>query len=144
MELSLHRLRMLKEFARRGTVTRAAQALQYTPSAVSQQLSTLERETGVTLFEHVGRRLRLTPDGRLLAAHAAEILEAEERARVALEQAQKTLTAELTVGVVATVAASLMPPTIAALAQREPGVTVRTREVSPEVALAAVREGSSI
>lgn len=141
MELSLHRLRLLREFARRGTVTRAAEVLQYTPSAVSQQLSALEREVEVVIFEHVGRRLRLTPDGRLLALHAVEILAAEERARTALEQAQKTLTAELTVGVVATVAASLLPPTLRILGEQEPGVTVRTREVSPEVALAAVRDG---
>lgn len=141
MELSLHRLRMLREFSRRGTVTGAAAALRYTPSAVSQQLSTLERDAGVTLFEHVGRRLRLTPEGRLLATHAAEILAAEERAQTALEQAQKTLTAELTVGVVATVAASLMPPTLGILGEQEPGITVRSREVSPEVALAAVRDG---
>lgn len=141
MELSLHRLRMLREFARRGTVTQAARALQYTPSAVSQQLNVLERDAGVTLFEHVGRRLRLTAEGRLLAAHAAEILTAEEQARTALEQAQKVLTAELTVGVVATVAASLVPTTLRILGQQEPRITVHTREVSPEVALAAVRDG---
>lgn len=141
MELSLHRLRMLQEFSRRGTVTRAAAALQYTPSAVSQQLSALEREVGVALFEQVGRRLRLTPDGRILAQHAAEILSAEERARTALESAQKAVIAELTIGVVATVATSLLPTTLRILDEHEPGVTVRTREVSPEVALEAVRDG---
>ncbi|GAB3300061.1 LysR family transcriptional regulator [Parasphingorhabdus pacifica] len=50
MELSLHRLRMLHEFARRGTITDAAAALHYTPSAVSQQLGALEREVGLNCW----------------------------------------------------------------------------------------------
>lgn len=141
MELSLHRLRMLHEFARYGTITGAATALHYTSSAVSQQLSALEREIGLELLEQVGRKLRLTEVGRLLAKHAAEILAAEERARIALEQGQETLTADLTVGVLATIAASLVPPALGILAQRHPEVTVRTREVTPEDALASVRDG---
>src|SRR5690625_2480554 len=121
MELSLHRLRMLSEFARCGTVTRAAAVLHYTPAAVSQQLAVLEREVGVELLEQVGRRVRLTEIGRVLARHAAEILEAEERARLALEQAQHVLDADLTVGMPATLAGSLVPPILALLAERHPG-----------------------
>lgn len=141
MELSLHRLRMLHEFARCGTITGAAAALHYTPSAVSQQLGALEREVGVRLLEQVGRRVRLTEGGRVLAEHGAEILAAEERARIALERSRETLTANLTVGVLATVAASLVPSTLELLAERHPGVAVRTREVTPEDALVAVRDG---
>ncbi len=141
MELSLHRLRMLHEFARCGTITEAAAALHYTPSAVSQQLGALEREVGLELLEQVGRRLRLTEVGRLLAKHAAEVLTAEERARIALEQKQETLTADLSVGVLATIAASLVPSALATLSDRHPRVTVRTREVTPEDALTSVRDG---
>ncbi len=120
MELSLNRLRMLRELSRRGTLTEAAAALHYTPSAVSQQLAALEREVAVPLLEHVGRRVRLTEIGRVLAQHAEEILAAEERARIALEQARETLTADLTVGVLATLAGTLVPPTLATLAERHP------------------------
>ncbi|MDT0300653.1 LysR family transcriptional regulator [Streptomonospora wellingtoniae] len=141
MELSLHRLRMLHEFARCGTVTGAAAVLHYTPSAVSQQLAVLEREVGVELLEQVGRRVRLTEIGRVLARHAAEVLAAEERARIALEQAQRTVDADLTVGMPATLAGSLVPPTLALLARRYPGVRVKTREVVPEETAAAVRDG---
>ncbi|MDF4251887.1 LysR substrate-binding domain-containing protein [Streptomyces sp. WMMB303] len=141
MELSLNRLRMLRELSRRGTLTAAAAALHYTPSAVSQQLAALEREVCVPLLEHVGRRVRLTEIGRVLAQHAEEILAAEERARIALEQARDTLTAELTVGVLATLAGTLVPPTLATLTERHPGVHVRTREVVPEETQAAVRDG---
>jgi DNA-binding transcriptional LysR family regulator len=141
MELSLNRLRMLRELSRCGTLTEAAAALHYTPSAVSQQLAALEREVCVPLLEHVGRRVRLTETGRVLAQHAEEILAAEERARIALEQARETLTADLTVGVLATLAGTLVPPTLATLAERHPGVRVKTREVVPEETQAAVRDG---
>lgn len=141
MNLSLRRMRALHEFASRGTITRAAEALHYTPSAVSQQLTALEREVGVPLFEQVGRRLRLTPSGRMLALHASEMLAAEERARADVERAQTSLSASLTVGVVATFAASLLPTTLRILGEQEPGIDVSTREVSPEVALEAVHDG---
>lgn len=141
MNLSLRRMRALHEFASRGTITRAAEALHYTPSAVSQQLTALERDVGIPLFEQVGRRLRLTPNGRMLALHAGQMLAAEERARADVERAQTSLTASLTVGVVATFAASLLPITLRILGEQEPGIDVSTREVSPEVALEAVHDG---
>ena len=61
--LDLYRLRLLRELHRRGTITAVAQALSFSPSAISQQLATLERETGVRLLEPAGRRVRLTPAG---------------------------------------------------------------------------------
>lgn len=141
MNLSLRRMRALHEFAARGTIARAAEALHYTPSAVSQQLAALERDVGVPLYEQVGRRLRLTPSGRMLAQHASEMLAAEERARADVERAQTSLSASLTVGVMATFAASLLPTTLRILSEQEPGIYVSTREVSPEVALEAVHDG---
>lgn len=141
MELSLHRLRMLYEFSRCGTVTETATILHYTPSAVSQQLAVLEREVGLELFEQAGRRLRLTEAGRVLATHAEEVLAAERRARIAVEQAQQTLEADLSVGVLATLASSLIPPALMLLRERHPGVRVKTREVPPEHMQVAVREG---
>ena len=82
--LDLNRLRLLLELPRRGTITAVAQALSYSPSTISQQLATLERETGVRLLEPVGRRVRLTPQAELLAQHAAGLLEQVERAEAAL------------------------------------------------------------
>lgn len=89
MELSLRRLRMLRELHRRGTVTAAAQALHYTTSAVSQQLTQLERDVGAKLFERRGRRVQLTEIGLLLAEHAEEIMRSVDRATSALEQTQE-------------------------------------------------------
>ena len=73
--LDLRRLRLLRELEARGTVHAAAAALDYTPSAVSQQLAVLEREAGATLLERTGRTLSLTDAGRLLVAHAAALLD---------------------------------------------------------------------
>lgn len=141
MELSLHRLRMLREFHRRGTVTAAATALHYTASAVSQQLAQLERDVGARLFERLGRRVQLTEMGMVLAEHAEEILGSVERATMALEEAQESISVRLTTGVFATVAAGLLPSALTALATSHPGVALRTREVAPETAAVAVRDG---
>ncbi|NUT55486.1 MAG: LysR family transcriptional regulator, partial [Thermoleophilia bacterium] len=72
--LDLRRLRLLRELHERGTVAAVAGALQYTPSAVSQQLAVLEREAGVPLLEKAGRTLRLTDAALVLVEHAAALL----------------------------------------------------------------------
>ncbi|TWV55442.1 LysR family transcriptional regulator [Streptomyces misionensis] len=72
--LEVRRLRVLAEFAARGTVAATAEALHLTGPAVSQQLAALERETGLTLLERQGRTLRLTEAGRRLVDHAAVVL----------------------------------------------------------------------
>src|SRR6266480_4476750 len=69
----LHRLRLLQEFAARGSIARTAAVLGYTPSAVSQQLAALEREAGTALLDRSARRAELTDAGRRLAGHAEEI-----------------------------------------------------------------------
>ncbi|EOD65235.1 LysR family transcriptional regulator [Amycolatopsis vancoresmycina] len=142
MELSLHRLRMLRELHRRGTVTAAAAALHYTASAVSQQLAQLERDVGAKLFERLGRRVQLTELGTLLTEHAEEILGSVERATLALEEAQEARTVRLTAGVWASVASGLLPTALTTLAGAHPGIEVRTRELAPEDTAEAVRDGS--
>lgn len=142
MELSVHRLRMLRELHRRGTITAAAASLHYTASAVSQQLALLERDVGAKLFERLGRRVQLTELGVLLTEHAEEILGAVERATLALETAQDAVSAKLTAGVWASVASGLLPTALTALAAEHPGIQVRTRELAPEETADAVRDGS--
>src|SRR5918998_1443522 len=76
--LDLRRLRLLCELHERGTIAAVADALQYTPSAVSQQLALLEREAGVRLLERAGRGVRLTDPALVLAEHADVLLELVE------------------------------------------------------------------
>ncbi|WP_019812612.1 LysR family transcriptional regulator [Saccharomonospora saliphila] len=142
MDLSVHRLRMLRELHRRGTITAAAATLHYTASAVSQQLAQLERDVGAKLFERLGRRVQLTELGMLLTEHAEQILDAVERATLALEEAQETTSVRLTAGVWASVASGLLPTALTALATEHPGIEVRTRELAPEETADAVRDGS--
>ncbi|MDQ4116905.1 MAG: LysR substrate-binding domain-containing protein [Actinomycetota bacterium] len=142
MELSLPRLRMLRELHRRGTITAAANALHYTASAVSQQLAQLERDVGAKLFERLGRRVRLTDLGTLLAEHAEDILGSVERATLALEEAQESISVRLTAGVWASVASGLLPAALTILVESHPGIEVRTRELAPEDTASAVRDGT--
>src|SRR6202012_3063212 len=72
--LDVHRLRLLRELDRRGTLAAVARALSYSPSAVSQQLSQLEAETCGTLLEPVGRGVRLTPLARILVPYPEALL----------------------------------------------------------------------
>src|SRR4051794_11684373 len=72
--IDLRRLRLLRELRERGTIAAVADALNYTPSAVSQQLAALERETGVLLLERVGRGVRLTDAAHRLAEHTDIVL----------------------------------------------------------------------
>jgi DNA-binding transcriptional LysR family regulator len=82
--LDLHRLRLLVEFAARGSIAGTAAFLGYTPSAVSQQLAVLEREAGTALLDRSARRAELTDAGRRLAGHAERILAMVEEAETDL------------------------------------------------------------
>ena len=78
--LDVRRLRLLVELSQRGTLAAVAEALSYSPSSVSQQLSQLEREAGVPLLVQVGRRVQLTPQAELLVGHARAVLDRLEEA----------------------------------------------------------------
>ncbi|MBB6120518.1 LysR family transcriptional regulator [Nocardiopsis algeriensis] len=107
--LDLRRLQVLREFGVQGTIASTAAVLGYTPSAISQQLSTLERETGVALLERTARGAELTDAGRLLVSHAEEILAlVEVTESVLAEQAGKAM-GVVTVTAFPTAAVALAP-----------------------------------
>lgn len=130
----LRRLRLLHELALRGTIADVATALSYSPSTVSQQLAQLEREAGVSLLEPDGRRVRLTAQGRLLAAHAARALELDEAARAELSTSQHAEEA-VRIAVMPTAAEALVPPALTLLAERMPDLRVEMVEMAPEEGL---------
>jgi len=84
--MDVHRLRILRELADRGSVSSVASALSFTPSAISQQLRTLQDEVGVALTEPAGRGIRLTDAGHALVRHADAVLAAVARAEAAAEE----------------------------------------------------------
>ena len=136
------RLRLLQEFARRGTMNAVADALGLTSSAVSQQLATLSREAGVVLFERVGRRVRLSAQGQLLAAHADTILDALEAAAADLRAARIEPRGELHVASFGTFAKTELVPAILRLQRRHPALRIIVHELETDAALEAVRSGA--
>ena len=71
--LNIHRLTLLRELDRRGTLAAVARVLNYSPSAISHQLSQLEKEAGVPLLESVGRGVKLTAAAERLVEHTNEV-----------------------------------------------------------------------
>lgn len=129
----LRRLRMLHELALRGTIAEVAASLSYSPSTVSQQLGILEREAGVALLEPDGRRVRLTPAGRVLAAHAARALELDAGARAALAGGPSLEPVRL--AAMPTAAETIVPAALTLLAAREPRLRVELAALPPEESL---------
>ena len=128
----LRRLRLLHEFALRGTIAEVAHSLAYSPSTVSQQLALLEREAGVPLLEPDGRRIRLTAEGRVLAAHAARALELDEQARQQLAQAPAEA---VRISAMPTAAETIVPAALTAVAATHPHLRVEMTEAPPEEGL---------
>lgn len=139
--LDLRRLRLLRELARRGTIAAVAEAFSFSPSAVSQQLSTLEKETGVRLLEPAGRRVRLTAQAELLVTHAEVLLEEMERAEAALAQSLETTVGTLRVAAFQTAVLALVPGALIRLAQKHPQLRVEVTELEPAVATPALVAG---
>ncbi|MDN4481991.1 LysR family transcriptional regulator [Demequina lignilytica] len=133
--LDLVRLATLRELAQRGTVAAAADALGYTPSAVSQQLAALERQAGVPLTRRTGRGLRLTPAGERLVARAGELLATMEIAEAELRSGTAPAG---TVRVAAFQSASLtiIPRAVAMLRETDPLIRTVVTESEPGAALA--------
>jgi DNA-binding transcriptional LysR family regulator len=139
--LDLHRLRLLRELQRRGTITAVAQALSFSPSAVSQQLATLERETGVRLLEPAGRRVRLTAQAEVLVRHAEVLLEEMEKAESALARSLDETTGTLRVAAFQTAVMALVPDALKTLGTRRPQLRVEVTELEPDAALPALVAG---
>ncbi|WP_230672264.1 LysR substrate-binding domain-containing protein [Rathayibacter sp. Leaf248] len=133
--LDVRRLVLLREVAVRGTLAAAAEALAYSPSAVSQQLSVLERETGVELLRKVGRRVQLTPQAEILVEAAGEVLALLERAEAALAASGESVTGRVRVAVFQSAALALMPRALRFAAERFPEVRVEMVQREPEGAL---------
>ncbi|GAA4671898.1 LysR family transcriptional regulator [Gordonia humi] len=122
--LNVTRLRILRELHIRGTLAAVADALSYTPSAVSQQLSQLEREAGVPLLERVGRGVRLTAPAVGLVEHADAVITRLELAEAELAASQPDVHGTLCVALFQSVVLELAPATLTLLAERHPRLRV--------------------
>lgn len=134
------RLRLLRDLAEYGTMTAVGEVSGMTSSAVSQHLARLEREAGVRLFDRVGRRVRLTPEGHRLVGHAHTVLNALDAAEKDLREAG-TPRGPVHVATFATAAARHLLPAVRTARTRFPELRVVVHELEPADAVAALREG---
>jgi DNA-binding transcriptional LysR family regulator len=139
--LDLRRLRLLRELHARGTIAAVADALQYTPSAVSQQLAVLEREAGRPLLERAGRGVRLTDAGLVLADHAEALLARAELAQADLAAGAGRVAGRARIASFQSVALRLAIPAMRRLAVDAPELRCELVEAEPEQSLPALALG---
>ncbi len=139
--LNVSRLRVLVEVAKRGSFSAAAEQLSYTQSAVSQQVATLEAETGMTLLERHARGVRVTPAGQALVEHAEGILARLEAAETELSAIAGLRAGRLRMASFPTAGATLMPLAIATFRAGYPDIELTLAEGEPEEIAPRLRAG---
>jgi len=133
--MNLTRLQTFVEVVRRGTFAGAADALSFTPSAVSQQMAKLEAETGASLILRDGAGVQLTEAGRLLHEHAVEIVSAVHRARIGLIALEAQQVKRLRIAACPVATAAVVPRALRVLRRRLPGAELLLEETDAAAAL---------
>ena len=141
MNLYVRRLRLLRELDERGTIAAVAEALSFSPSAVSQQLAQLERDAGVPLLERVGRGVRLTPVARSVLGGVDRIVAELDAVEAALARAADEPVGTVKLTTFQSAGIELVPPALTALKRDAPGLRVEVIEAEPETALPALMSG---
>ncbi|SDD75279.1 LysR family transcriptional regulator [Glycomyces harbinensis] len=139
--LDIVRLRILAAIAQHGSVTKAAKQLHYAQPSVSHHLARLEAETGARLVQRVGRGIRLTPEGQMLARRAAEIIGRVDAAAAELDDMLGLRMGRVRLAGFQSALSTLVPEAAAAMRRDHPGVEVNLVEAHPEIALAQLRDG---
>ena len=139
--LDPRKLRLLRELAQRETIAAVAAALSYTPSAVSQQLSALERDVGRPLLVRTGRTVRLTPAGEVLVEHTEAVLAGLERARAAVATADGSATGPVRLGSFTTAMRTLIPRVLNDVGQQPNTPTMSVLEMDPARVPDLLRDG---
>jgi DNA-binding transcriptional LysR family regulator len=135
------RLRVLAAVAAHGSVTKAAEELHYSQPSVSHHLARLEAETGVRLVRKVGRGIRLTEEGELLARRAAEIVGRLDAAHDELSAFAGLNRGRVRVAGFQSALSELVPQAAIALTAAHPNLELRLVDAHPEVALRMLRGG---
>ncbi|MFU8854416.1 LysR family transcriptional regulator [Micromonospora sp. SL1-18] len=140
--LELRRLRLLHALAGYGTVNAAAEALQLTGPAVSQQLATLEREVGIPLVRRQGRRLVLTDAGKVLVAHTNVLLDQLAAAEADILALRTEIVGTVRVGAFSSATTSLVATAWRSIAaEHGERLVLRVTGMEPEESLAALTRG---
>jgi DNA-binding transcriptional LysR family regulator len=134
-------MRVLREVARQGSFSAAADALSYTQSAVSQQIAALEREAGTTLVERNARGIRLTDAGEALVRHTETVLAALSEAEAELEDIAGLRGGRVRLASFPTAGSTLVPLAIAAFTKRHPAIELSLIEADPDVSVPQLKAG---
>jgi DNA-binding transcriptional LysR family regulator len=140
--LDVRRLAVLRAFAVHGTIARAADALAFTPSAVSQQLAQLQREAGVELLVKVGRRLELSDAGRTLVERGEELLGRVEEIEAELAAQAGEVRGRVRVAAFQTATRSIVLPALERLARDHPELRVELLEEEAEASFPLLMRGA--
>jgi DNA-binding transcriptional LysR family regulator len=138
---NLTQLRVLEAVARCGSVTGAAKELHYSQPSVSHHLGRLEAATGARLVQRVGRGIRLTPEGELLAGRATEILGRVDAASVELAARVGLRAGRVRLAGFQTVISTLVPKAAAELSRLHPGIELNLVDAHPAEGLQMLRSG---
>ncbi len=139
--LDVKRLIVLREVARQGSFSRAADSLGYTQPAISRQIAILEQETGATLVDRRPGGVRLTDAGELLVVHAEAVLGRLHAAEAELNELLGMQSGRLRMSTLTSAAATIMPLAIAQFRKRLPGVELSVSMVDPNGVLPLLRSG---
>ncbi|MFE7845151.1 LysR family transcriptional regulator [Microbacterium sp. NPDC057407] len=139
-DLDAHALRVVKAIADEGSITGAAVALGYSQPAVSQQLKRLEQRLGMPLVERVGRSVRLTEAGRILARHAPAVTSALDAAAGELAEIRGLRSGRVRLAGFPSASPTIVPRLLAELDAHHSGIALSYFEAEPPEAVAAVRE----
>ena len=141
--MTFDQLRIFLAVAERLHVTRAAEALNLTQSAVSASIAALEAAHGVKLFDRVGRRIELTEAGSLLIGEARAILSRVESATMLLDDVAGEPRGRLRIHASQTVASYWLPAHLVQLHNRHPGIEIALTTGNTAQVAQAVQEGAA-
>lgn len=139
--MELRHLRYFEAVARHSHVTRAAAELHIAQPALSKQISQLEHELGLPLFDRVGRNVRLTEAGEALLPHARAVMAQVEAARAEVAERIGLRKGRASIGAPPTVGSQLLPQLLAGFNQHYPGIELRLHEAGVQTLLELLETG---
>lgn len=134
-------LRVMRAISEEGSFTAAAAALGYTQPAISQMVRRLEQRTGTVLVERIGRNVRLTEAGQVLARHAGPVLSALDAAEDEVAAIAGLRSGRVRLMAFPSASATLVPRALALVKERYPDVSISFTEAEPPQSIAALRAG---
>src|SRR5512133_1766394 len=141
--IDLVALQSLRAVRSHGSVVAAAEVLGFTPSAVSQQIKKLERQTGSAVLERYGRGVLLTDHGERLAEHGADLLDRMERIESDLSSAGSVVAGRLRVAAFSTAVRGLVAPMLSSVATDGHDLALSLVELDPPQGMEAVASGQA-